>query len=98
MEKKVVFQLTEKLEHTYCTFYFDNFFNCPFWFDKDTYTVGILGVNKKQMPQMKDYKQMKSHNVYLKYSYNVVSCKWCNNKYVLLLARIIETMGMCSTI
>ena len=41
---------------------------------------------------------MKWRDVYFKHSHNVLSCKWYNNKYVLLLASITEAMGTYSTV
>ena len=63
----VALQMTEKLKHTYCTVYFDDFFNSPKLINKllknDIYAVGTVKSNKKQMPKMKIDKEMKRGDV-----------------------------------
>ena len=70
--ERVVLQLPEKLEQTYCTVYFDNFFNSPMLidklFDKDIYVVGTVTSNRKQMSQIKIDKRIKRGDVDCKYS------------------------------
>ena len=51
---------------------------------KSTFASGTGSSNKKQIPQMKNDKQMKQGDVDLKYSDNVLSCYWYDNKSVLL--------------
>ena len=61
--EEVVLQLTKDLERSFCTAYFDNFFNSPKLieklFQKDIYGIGTVRANRKQMPKMIDDKQMK---------------------------------------
>ena len=61
--EEVVLQLTKELERSFCTVYFDNFFNSPKLieklFQKDIYVVRTVRANRNQMPQMIDDKQMK---------------------------------------
>ena len=65
--EEVVLQLTKELEQSFCTVYFDNFFNSPKLiipklfqlFQKDVYGIGIVQTNRKQMPKMIDDKQMR---------------------------------------
>ena len=61
--EEVVLQLTKDLERSFCTVYFDNFFNSPKLIEK-LFQKGISGIetvraNRKQMPKMIDDKQMK---------------------------------------
>ena len=98
----VVLQLTEKLKQTYCTVYFDNFFNSPMLINmlrqSGIYAVGMVRSNRKQMPKMKIDKEMKRGDVDFKYSDNILYCRWYDNKAVLPLAGNIEGMGTCSTV
>ena len=61
--EEVVLQLTKDLEQSFCTVYFDNFFNSPKLieklFQKGIYGIGTVRANRKQMPKMIDDKQMK---------------------------------------
>ena len=61
--EEVVLQLTKDLERSFCTVYFDNFFNSPKLieklFQKVIYGIGTVQVNRKEMVKMIDYKQMK---------------------------------------
>lgn len=57
------------------------------------------------MPKMKIDKEMKRGDLDFKYFvlstlsiFNILCCKWYDNKSVLLLASNIERMDMCSTI
>ena len=61
--KEVVLQLTKDLEGSFCTVYFENFFNSPILieklFDKNIYAIGAVRKNRKQMPKMLEDKKMK---------------------------------------
>ena len=61
--EEVVLQLMKDLERSFCTVYFDNFFNTPKLieklFQKSIYGIGTVRANRKQMPKMIDDKQMK---------------------------------------
>ena len=63
LEEEVALQLTKDLERSFCTVYFDNFFNSPKLieklFQKVIYGIGTVQVNRKEMVKMIDYKQMK---------------------------------------
>ena len=52
--KEVVLQLTKELERSFCTAYFDNFFNSPKLigqlFQKGFYGIVTVQSNKKEMP------------------------------------------------
>ena len=55
-------QLYEKLKGTFCTFFFDNFFNSPLLintlFEENIYATGALTSNRKYLPKLKDDKKM----------------------------------------
>ena len=98
----VVLQMTEKLHNSYCTVYFDNFFNSPVLIEKlldnGIYGVGTVRSIRKHMPQMRSDKLMKRGDVEFKYSEKVVCCKWYDNKAVLLLGSNIDGMDACSSL
>ena len=61
--EEVVLQLKKDLERSFCTVYFDNFFNSPKFieelFQKGVCSIGTVRANRKQMPKRIDEKQMK---------------------------------------
>ena len=77
------------LEQSFCTVYFDNFFNSPKLieklFQKGIYGIGTGGANRKQMPKMIDDKQMERGEREFHFSGNTMTCKWMDNRSVLLL-------------
>ena len=87
--EEVVLQLTKDLERSFCTAYFDNFFNSPKLieklFQKGIYGIGTVRANRKQMPKMIDDKQMKRGDCEFLFSGNTMACKWMDNRSVLLL-------------
>ena len=95
--EEVVLQLTKDLERSFCTVYFDNFFNSPKLieklFQKDIYGIGTVRANRKQMPKMIDDKQMKRGDCEFLFSGNTMACKWMDNRSVLLLSSAIEGMN-----
>ena len=90
-------QLTKDLERSFCTVYFDNFFNSPKLieklFQKSIYGIGAILANRKQMPKMIDDKQMKRGDCEFLFSGNTMACKWMDNQSVLLLSSILEGMN-----
>ena len=98
----VVLQLSEKLKGTYCTLFLDNFFNNPSLigklFDDGIYAIGTVRSNRKQIPTVKPDKGMKRRDVEFQYSENIISCKWYDNKAVLLLSTNVEGMDSCSNV
>ena len=95
--EEVVLQLTKDLERSFCTAYFDNFFNSPKLieklFQKGIYGIGTVRANRKQMPKMIDDKQMKRGDCEILFSGNTMSCKWMDNWSVLLLSTSFEGMN-----
>ena len=97
LEEEVVLQLTKDLERSFCTVYFDNFFNSPKLieklFQKGIYGIGTVRANRKQMPKMIDDKQMKRGDCEFLFSGNTMACKWMDNRSVLLLSSALEGMN-----
>ena len=95
--EEVVLQLTKDLERSFCTVYFDNFFNSPKLieklFQKGIYGIGTVRANRKQMPKMIDDKQMKRGDCEFLFSGNTMACKWMDNRSVLLLSSALEGMN-----
>ena len=59
----VVLQLTKDLEGSFCTVYFDRFYNSPILiekpFEKNIYAIGTIRKNRKQMPKRFEDNKMK---------------------------------------
>ena len=95
--EEVVLQLTKDLEQSFCTVYFDNFFNSPKLieklFQKNIYGIRTVRANRKQMPKMIDDKQMKRGDCEFLFSGNTMACKWMDNWSVLLLSSALERMN-----
>ena len=95
--EEVVLQLTKDFERSFCTVYFDNFFNNPKLIEKvcqkGLYGIGTVRANRKQMPQMIDDKQMKTGDCEFLFSGSTMDCKWINNQSVLLLSSALERMN-----
>ena len=85
--EKVVLQLTKDLERSFCTVYFDNFFNGPKLieklFQKGIYNIGTIQASRKQMPKMIDDKQMKRRDCEFLFPGNTMACKWMDNRSVM---------------
>ena len=100
--KEVVLQLTKDLEASFCTVYFENFFNGPILieklFDKNIYAIGAVRKNRKQMPKMLEDKKMKRNDCEFLYSKNVMACKWMDNQSVLLVSTALEGMDDVSSV
>ena len=92
--EEVVFQLTKDLERSFCTVYFDNFFNSPKLieklYQKGFYGIGTVRASRKQMPKMIGDKQMKRGDCEFLFSGNTMACKWMDNRSVLLLSSALE--------
>jgi len=100
--ESVVLFLSEKLEQTYCTLYFDNFFSSPLLINKlyenGIYAIGTARVNRKQMPKLKGDKDMKRGDMDFQYSETVFCCKWYDNKAVLLLGSSVDGIDGSSNV
>ena len=99
--EEVVLQLTKDLEGSFCTVYFDNFFNSLILIEKlkkNVYAIGTVCKNRKQMPKMLEDKQMKRGDCEFLYSKNVIACKWMDNRSVLLVSAALEGMDDVSPV
>ena len=95
--EEVVLQLTKDLERSFCTVYFDNFFNSPKLieklFQKGIYGIGTVRANRKQMSKMINDEQMKRGDCEFLFSRNTMVCKWMDNRSVLLLSSAHEVIN-----
>ena len=95
-------QLFEKLEGTFCTLFFENFFNSPLLinklFEQNIYEIGDVRSSRKHMPKLKDDKKMVRGDSDFQFPKNVICCKWFDNKPVLLLATNIEGIDGTSNV
>ena len=95
--EEVVLQLTKDLERSFCTVYFDNFFNSrkliEKLYQKGFYGIGTVQASRKQMPKMIDDKQMKRRDCEFLFSGNTMAFKWMDNRSLLLLLSALEGMN-----
>ena len=95
----VTLPLTECLEHTYCTIFYENFFNSPSLiiklFDKGLYRIGTARMDRKGMSKMKPDKQMNSGDHEYQFAGEVAYYKWFDQQPVIMLFSNIS--GMQST-
>ena len=98
----VVLKMTECLENSYCTAFFDNFFNSPSLvtklYDRRSYGVGTARKDKVEMPQMTEDRKMRRGDHDYMYSEKVACCKWFDRRSVLMLFSNIEGMSTISTV
>ena len=91
---EVVLQLTKELEWSFCTVYFENFFNSrkliENLFVKCMYGIWKVQANRKQMSKMINEKQVKRGDWEFLFSGNTMACKWMDNRSVLLLSSALE--------
>ena len=96
--EEVVPQLTKNLGRSFCTVYFDNFLNSlkliEKLFQKDIYGIGTVGANRKQIPKLINDKQMNWGDCEFFFSGNATTCKWMDNRSVLLLSSAPALEGM----
>ena len=95
--KELVLQLMKDLKWSFCTVYFDNFFNSPKLieklFQKGIYDIGTVRANRKQIPKMIDDKHMKRGDCEFLFSGNTMVCNWMDIRSVLLLSSALEGMN-----
>ena len=98
----VVIQLSGKLKGTFCTLFFDNFFNSPLLinklFEENIYAIGTVRSNQKYIPKLKDDKKMVRGDSDFQFSENAICCKRFDNKPDLLLATNNEGMDGTSNV
>ena len=92
--ESVVLKMCKALEKSYCTVYFDNFFNSPLLisklFKKGIYGVGTAQSNRRGMPVLPSDKKMKRGDSDYQFSTDVGCCKWMDNRSVVMLFGNIE--------
>ena len=75
LSKILVLNMSEVLENSYCTVYFDNFFNSPLLISKLLkkwlYGVGYSQSNRKGMPKLMQDCQIKREDLEFQFSPNV---------------------------
>ena len=95
--KELVLHLMKDLKQSFCTVYFDNFFNSPKLieklFQKSIYGIGTVRTNRNQMPKMIDDKHMKRGDCEFLFSGNTMVCKWMDVWSVLLLSSALDGMN-----
>ena len=98
----VVLKMTECLENSYCTVFFDNFFNSPSLitklYDRGLYGVGTARKDRLGMPKMVVDRKMRRGDHNYMYSDKVACCKWFDRRSVLMLFSNIEGMSTTSTV
>ena len=95
--EEVLLQLTKDLERSFCTVYFDSFFNSPKLIEKVfqnvIYDIGRVRASREQMPKMMDDKQMKRGDCKCLFSVDTMASKWMDNLPVLHLSAALEQMN-----
>ena len=93
----VVLKITECLENSYCTVFFDNFFNSPSLitklYDRGLFGVGTARKNRVRMPKMVVDRKMRRGDHNYMYSDKVACCKWFDRRSVLMLFSNIKGMS-----
>ena len=89
--------MTECLENSYCTVFFNNFFNSPSLItklhDRGFYGVGTAGKDRVGMSEMTADRKMRKGDHDSMYSEKVACCKWLDRCSVLMLFSNIEGMS-----
>ena len=103
--ESIVMQLFERLKMTYCTLFFDHFFNSPLLIDKlfedGVYSIGEALSNWKQILDWRKIRKwlgVSRGESDFRYSKNIICRKWCDNKPVLLLATNVDEMSGASNV
>ena len=94
--------MTECLENSYCTAFFNNFFNSPSLitklYDRDLYGICTARKDRVGMPEMTANRKMRRGDHDYMYSDKVACCKWFDRRSVLMLFSNIEVMSTTSTV
>lgn len=98
----VVLKMTEGLENTFCTIFFDNFFNSPSLivklYDRKLYGIGTARKDRKGMPNLMQDKKMKRGDFEFQFSDKVGCCKWFDRRSVVMLFSNVDGMTTTSTV
>ena len=94
--------MIECLENSYCTVFFNNFFNSPSLitklYDQDLYGAGTAKKGRVRMPKTTADRKMRRGDHDYMYSNKVACCKWFDRHSVLMLFSNVEGMSTTSTI
>ena len=92
----VVLRIRKVLEKSYCTVYFDNFFDSSLLisklFKKDIYGVWTAQNNRRRMSVLPSDKKIRRGDLDYQFSTDTGYCKWMNNRYVVMLFSNDEEM------
>ena len=98
----VVLNLLQSLKDTYCTLYFNYFFNSPTLIakllDDGIYGISTVQLNCKMMPTLPDNKSMKQGDIHCQYSKKVICVKWKVNRNIVLLRSNSDGVYDCSSL
>ena len=98
----VVLKMTECLENSYCTVFFDNFFNrsslIPKLYDRGLCGVATARKDRVGMPEMTLGRKMRSGDHDYMYSDKEACCKCFDRRSVLMLFSNTEGMSATSTV
>ena len=102
LSPSIALKMTECLENSYCTVFFNKFFNSPSLitklYDRGLYGVGTSRKDRVGMPEMMVDRKMRRGDHDYMYSDKVGCCKWFDRRSVLMLFSNIEGMSTTSTI
>ena len=100
--ESVVLNLSQKLEGSYCTLYFDNFFNSPLLvnklYEKGLYCVGTVRKDRRNMAVMPNDSNMKRGDIEFQFSENIAAVKWFDNRGVTLVGTALEGCDQISSV
>ena len=100
--ESVVLNLSQKLEGSYCTLYFDNFFNSPLlvnkFYEKGLYCVGTVRKDRRNMVVMPNDINMKRGDIEFQFSENIAAVKWFDNRGVTLVGTALEGCDQISSV
>ena len=100
--ESVVLNLSQKLEGSYCTLYFDNFFSSPLLvsklYEKGLYCVGTVRKDRCNMAVMPNDSNMKRGDIEFQFSENIAVVKWFDNCAVTLVGTALEGCDQISSV
>ena len=100
--ESVVLNLSQKLEGSYCTLYFDNFFNSPLLvnklYEKGLYCVGTVRKDRRSMAVLPNDSNMKQGDIEFQFSENIAAVKWFDNHGVTLVGTALEGCDQISSV
>ena len=98
----VVLKLSQILNDTYCTLFFDNFCSIrslvETLYQHGIYGIGTIRKDRKHMPSMVPDKAIKRGDHEFQYSDKAISCKWFDNRAVHFLGSNVEGFDAVSVV